>query len=320
MGILQRGLSFVPTSKFDLFNWTKDLNLFARKLRWRKYFCAQEKKQCAELQIPDDLLSDVRLLYSLADMPNETGKGPFTSLHNKSKKMPPHGDISCVDVFLHSVLQDLEAISKISSPTNNCTRAETEVIKNLEKDKKIVIKSSDKGGNIVILDFTQYRQMCINQLSIHSCYEVLHRDPTDIFLNELKPIIIEAKSRGLIDAAEMEFLLPHYPRIATFYCLPKIHKGVNPLKGRPIVSGIDNLTQNCSLYIDKILAPFVQSLPSFTRDTTDLLKRIEDIILEPEQFLVSIDVESLYTSIPHDLGLKATDFFSQYQGTTVSCP
>lgn len=232
--------------------------------------------------------------------------------------MPPQGDISCVDVFLNSVLRDLEGVHHTG--TKNCSRAEIQAINHLEKDRNIVIKSSDKGDNIVILDHTQYQHMCRSQLSNRTCYEILLRNPTDVYLDELKTTVSKAKTKGLIDVAECEFLIPRNPRVATFYCLPKIHKGVDPLKGRPIVSGIDNLTQNCCLYVDKILALFVQALSSHTRDTTDLLKSIEDVILEPDHYLASIDVESLYTSIPHQLGIKATNFFPQYKRTEEPCP
>lgn len=43
------------------------------------------------------------------------------------------------------------------------------------------------------------------------------------------------------------------PQIPTFYALPKIHKGTKPLKGRPIVSGINSVTQNVGIYLDQVL-------------------------------------------------------------------
>lgn len=112
MGILQRGLSFVPTASFNLFHWTKDLHLFARKLRWHKYHCLRERRECNELGIPDNILQDVRLSFGLADNNNEQGLGPFTELKTKNRKMPPLEDISCIDVFLDLVLRDLEHINE----------------------------------------------------------------------------------------------------------------------------------------------------------------------------------------------------------------
>lgn len=75
---------------------------------------------------------------------------------------------------------------------------------------------------------------------------------------------------------------------------------LNPLKCRPIVSGVDSLTQNVGIYIDQILRPFVVSLPSYIRDTTDLIQKVEDVSFDRNTLLCSIDVEALYISIPHD--------------------
>lgn len=107
---------------------------------------------------------------------------------------------------------------------------------------------------------------------------------------------------------------PRATRIATFYSLPKVHKGIEPLKGRPIVSGVESLSQNCGIFIDKILSPFVQSLSSFVRDTTDLLQRIDGLTIDPEHWLVSIDVEALYISISHNLSLKEVEYFLDTRG------
>lgn len=57
-------------------------------------------------------------------------------------------------------------------------------------------------------------------------------------------------SMWLIDANEFDFLFPAHPRTATFYALLKIHKGLDPLKWHPIVSGVDSLSQNIGTYTD----------------------------------------------------------------------
>lgn len=97
----------------------------------------------------------------------------------------------------------------------------------------------------------------------------------------------------MIDDHEYDFLYPQFPRTATFYSLPKIHKGLDPLKGCPIVLGVGSLIQNIGIYINRLLSPFVETLSSFVRDTTNLLKRLEGIVVEESAFLISIDVEAL---------------------------
>lgn len=86
-------------------------------------------------------------------------------------------------------------------------------------------------------------------------------------------MVDEAIDKRLIDKNEHKFLLPNHHVVATFYCLPKIHKGLVPLKGRLIVWGMGSLTQNAGIYLDKILRDYVVSLPSYVRDTTDLLQK-----------------------------------------------
>lgn len=95
----------------------------------------------------------------------------------------------------------------------------------------------------------------------------------------------------------------------------KVHKGTTLLKGRPIVSGVDSLTKNVSVYIDCILQNFVKALPSYIRDTTDLLSKLEGISVDGETRLASIDVEALYSSIPYEWGIKATEYFLNTRGT-----
>lgn len=61
-----------------------------------------------------------------------------------------------------------------------------------------------------------------------------------------------------------------------------------PLKGRPIVSGVDSLTQNVSVYVDCILQNFVRPLPSNIRDTSDMLMKM-GVSVDERTKLASID-------------------------------
>ena len=48
------------------------------------------------------------------------------------------------------------------------------------------------------------------------------------------------------------------------------------------------------------LNPYMQSLPSYVKDTTDFINKIKDLNLSKDSYLVSLDVASLYTNIPHN--------------------
>ncbi|XP_053383797.1 uncharacterized protein LOC128550001 [Mercenaria mercenaria] len=118
-------------------------------------------------------------------------------------------------------------------------------------------------------------------------------------------------------------VFPENLRTPQFYILPKIHKTFDdnlPLgyPGRPIVSAYDSCTDHISKYVDHILQPFVQSLPSYIKDTNDFITKLKQHKLSNHKtFLVTLDVNSLYTNIPHTEGIEACKYFlenSNYNG------
>lgn len=61
---------------------------------------------------------------------------------------------------------------------------------------------------------------------------------------------------------------------------------------------------------------FFSSLPSYIKDTLDLLKHIKGHNLPPGALLVTIDVEALYLSIPHEKGVQMARSFLMEQPHT----
>lgn len=111
-------------------------------------------------------------------------------------------------------------------------------------------------------------------------------------------------TRDLFDALWMQD-----PIVPTMYLLPKVHKHPRTHPGRPIIAGNAAFMENIGKFIDCKLEHIVESLPSFVKDTKDLLKKIDSIQLEEDMLLVGLDIESLYTNIRHQDGLEATSFF-----------
>ena len=80
---------------------------------------------------------------------------------------------------------------------------------------------------------------------------------------------------------------------------------------RPIVSCKGTLTEHFSGHVDCILQRFFDKIPSFLKDTTDFLCKLNDIthLVTPDSLLVTMDVNSLYTNIPHSDGVEACRSF-----------
>ena len=101
----------------------------------------------------------------------------------------------------------------------------------------------------------------------------------------------------------MKKLYNKSPRTPNFYMLSKIYKPNNP--GRPILNGIGSITERISAYVDQQIRHLIPRIPSYLRDTTHLLHLLLGKKLAPQDLLVTIDVQVLYTNIPHNEGIQA---------------
>ena len=74
--------------------------------------------------------------------------------------------------------------------------------------------------------------------------------------------------------------------MGTFYLLPKIHKRLIDVPGRPVIS-------NCGMGYH--INPIVKSLPTVLSDTSDFLRKLENLGYIPETAIFgTIDVVGLY--------------------------
>ena len=67
---------------------------------------------------------------------------------------------------------------------------------------------------------------------------------------------------------------------------------------RPIVSSCESPTENISQFLNYWLQPIMRNLPSYLKDTSQLINELKELSVEPNTLLVTIDVKSLYTCIP----------------------
>lgn len=93
------------------------------------------------------------------------------------------------------------------------------------------------------------------------------------------------------------------------YALPKVQKNLHHPPGRLIISGCGSLTENVSKLIDKYLYPHVKSLSSYVKDTIELFKITDGLQIPQGSWLVAIDIEALYNSIPHTRGVQVVQEF-----------
>ena len=87
--------------------------------------------------------------------------------------------------------------------------------------------------------------------------------------------------------------------------LPKIHKRLYDIPGRPVISNCGFFIENISAFPDHQLKPITMQVNSYITDTNDFLKKLRDLPDLPEDSIIcTIDVVGLYPSIPNEEGLS----------------
>ena len=78
-----------------------------------------------------------------------------------------------------------------------------------------------------------------------------------------------------------------------------------------MVSACNCPTEMLSTYIDDLLKPIVVTLPSYLKDSSHLLRVLNNVSFDPTSkgYLYTMDVKSLYTVIQNDQGLVALKHF-----------
>ena len=88
--------------------------------------------------------------------------------------------------------------------------------------------------------------------------------------------------------------------------LPKVHKRLHNVPGRPVMSSSSYYTENISYFLDFHLKPLTQKVRSYIQNTNDFLKKIANLPpLLDYLILCTIDVVGPSPNIPHEEGLIA---------------
>lgn len=149
-----------------------------------------------------------------------------------------------------------------------------------------------------------FEKEILRQLGDTSTYLKLSSNPFPTLVENLNRQLLLACEVNLLTIKEWDSLRVGEFNNPTFFVIPKLHKSLTNPPDRPIVSAMGGPLERIGF-----IKTMVTSLPSYVQDTRDVLAKLQDLEVPPGALLVGIDVESLYTLIPHEWGLRAASFF-----------
>ena len=208
------------------------------------------------------------------------------------------------------ILKELENGPRFNE---NFTAKDREALKELSSNQNIIIKEADKGSGIVLMDRDRYITEGLRQLNDVSTYRKLDSDPSRELESELRDLVEQSFIDDTLTKDMADYAIPTSHKLARFYLLPKVHKPGVP--GRPVISGCGSLTEKVSEIVDYLIKPYLPSVTSYLKDTQDFLQKVRRLGPIPQgSLLMTLDVVSLYPSIPHSDGLSALAEFLAERG------
>ncbi|CAJ0950028.1 unnamed protein product, partial [Ranitomeya imitator] len=275
--VLNMGLSFCPTPKWDSFQLERDLQQFYRNIRLKVYF-EESTNSFRPVSTPAQTEGSILTIDQLG-------------LRNRSTFIPPKSS-HAVETFVNLLDRDVKKTLHdqrlgFLPVRHNLDSLEKQALDSLSENKNIVIKPADKGGGaIVVMDRSFYMTEVRRQLSDTSTYKMLQTDPTYAIQQKISRVLDKHLQMNTIDKKTKMYLTNNHPVTPVMYILPKIHKNLQNPPGRPIVASTDSILNPLSMFLEKLLTPHTKLTKSFILDTGDFLKKIRNVDIIPHNSIL----------------------------------
>lgn len=160
---------------------------------------------------------------------------------------------------------------------------------------------ADKGNSIVILTNDEYDER-MHQLIRDSDFEQLKKSPLDEINKLVRSELQRLHELGVIDHKTRYKLIVSNPVLPRLYGLPKIHKPGN--KMRPIVSNVNAPTYKLAKWLVSEFQKIGEPKGFQVKNSEDAARRVNGLLLNDDDVMLSFDVVSLFPNIPMDYAIQ----------------
>ena len=195
-----------------------------------------------------------------AKLKNEENVFDLDQVKPKSAFNPSNKDVA-IEVYMSSLEEKLMKIEISKDKYNHITNEERQALYDLKDNKNIVIKGADIGSAVVVLDREDYIKEAEKQFGDSDVYEEVPDDPEPL-ISTIHRTIEKIRKRGDLKKETVKYFEVKDPKFARFYLLPKIHKRLNNVPGRPVISNCVYYTESISAFLDFHLQPLAQGVKS----------------------------------------------------------
>ena len=182
-------------------------------------------------------------------------------------------------------------------------KEEFDALKNLLKNKDIIVQKADKGNTVVILNRKYYVCKMKNILNDKSMFEKVYIDHDKILNhliheeNRVTDVLKNLRDKKEISIEQYKDLSPSDSRPGFMYGSGKVYKIITDglPSFRPILSAIGTPTHKLA----KFLVPMLEPLTTNEYTIKDSFTFAEELrSFDSKLLMASFDIESLFTNIP----------------------
>ena len=117
---------------------------------------------------------------------------------------------------------------------------------------------------MIVCDREDYIKETSKQLKEKEVYLEAPNDSSAL-VNTMFKSLEKIMKRGDLSQDTLNYFLVKDPKLARFYLLPKIHKRLYDVPGRPVISNCGFYTENISSFLDFHLQPLAQKVNSYIK-------------------------------------------------------
>ena len=163
-----------------------------------------------------------------------------------------------MDLFLRRLEEEVLSVKEQVRNYSNLSREEIKVLLYLKNYRDVVIKPADKGSIVVVWDLKEHREEAYAQLGELEVYEKVGNNPIKELNEKVITKLKDLKDKGVISDENRACLKPDKEtKNGKFYLLPKIHKRLLKVPGRPVVSISGTSIEKILEFFDFFLQPVV---------------------------------------------------------------
>ena len=137
----------------------------------------------------------------------------------------------------------------------------------------------------------RYWNETYNQLKDENIYELVAGNTLKDVYSLINRRLKSLEKEGKISKDNRMYLRGKQCKLCRFYLLPKIHKRLQNVPGKSVISNCGSATKQISEFVDFHLQHVIFSLPCVIKDTTDFLNRLQELgNISEGTILCSMDV------------------------------